>query len=406
MHPVWHPFTQLRGFEPLGVITAAEGPWLVLEDGRRVIDGISSWWVTLHGHAHPHIVDAIARQAARFDQVILADFTHAPAAELSRRLPGVLPAGVERVFFSDDGSTAVEVALKMAWQHQRQLDPRRRRIVAFDGAYHGDTLGAMSVGDRDAFTLRFHDLLAPVDFLPWGDAEAAERWLGAHGDEVVAVIVEPMIQCAAGMRMCEPAFLAAVADAARAAGALLIADEVAVGFGRTGRTWGCDHAGVRPDLVALSKGLTGGVLPLGVTATTEAIFRSFEGPDKRSAFLHGHSYTGNPIACAAALASLDLLEGTVARLAAMSDVYAAAAGRLRALPGVSGVRWLGSVFAFELGHGGYFDPIGRVVQQRALARGLYVRPLGSVVYLMPPAALSQAELAEAVEVLEGVVRSL
>lgn len=403
---IWHPFTQLRGFSPLGEVVAAEGAWLHLSDGRRLLDGISSWWVTLHGHARPEIAAAVAAQAARLDQVILADFVHPAAAALTAALSGVLPGGPKRVFFSDDGSTAVEVALKMAWQHQRARDPGRTRIVAFDGGYHGDTLGAMSVGARDVFTLSFEGLLLPVTFLPWDDVGALERFFAEHGQQVVTAIVEPMVQCAGGMRIAGPDFLSALDRAAHDAGALWIADEVAVGFGRTGRMWGCDHAGVSPDLVALSKGLTGGTLPMGITAASQAIYESFLGADKRSAFLHGHSYTGNPIAAAAALASLDLVhrEDTPARFSAFERVYRGWFDAVRSRPALADPRALGGIFAFDVAcGGGYHDPIGRRVQAAALRRGLYVRPLGSVVYLMPPAAVTLAELDTACDSLLSAV---
>ena len=391
---IWHPFTQLRGFQPLGSVVAAEGAHLVLADGRRVIDGISSWWVNLHGHARPEIAAAIADQAQRLDQVILADFEHPAAVALTAALRPLLPPPLAHVFFSDDGSTAVEVALKMAWQHQRARDPRRRRLVAFSGSYHGDTLGAMSVGDRDVFTAAFAGMLLDVELLPF-DGPLAAAALQARGDDVVAVIIEPMVQCAGGMRMMPAQALAQIAAATHAAGALLIADEVAVGMGRTGRLWAGGHAGLRPDLMCVSKGITGGSLPLGLTIASEAIFESFLGPDKRSAFLHGHSYTGNPLACAAALASLALVarEHTPARFAAYEQVYRRWLPRLSHHPRLSNPRALGGIFAVDVqGGGGYLDPVGRQIQDAALARGLYLRPLGSVVYLMPPACLSEAEL--------------
>lgn len=399
---VWHPFTQLQAFEPLGEVVRAEGAWLHLSDGRRVLDGIASWWVNLHGHAHPRLVAALTNQAAAFDQVILADFTHAPAAQLSAALAAVLPGDLQHLFFSDDGSTAVEVAIKMAWQAQRLTDPGRHRLVAFDGSYHGDTVGALSVGEKGPYTGHFDGLRLPVDFLPWDDADAAATFFRTHGHEVVAVIVEPMVQCAGGMRMAPPSFLAAVAQAAKAAGALLIADEVAVGFGRTGRLWGCDHADVVPDLLCVSKGLTGGLLPLGITAARPPVYEAFLGADKRSAFLHGHSYTGNPIACAVAVENLVVMrdERTVERLAAMASVYAA----WTPPPGVHHVRWLGSLFAFDLvdPDPGYHNPIGRRFQAAALRHGLYVRPLGPVVYLMPPAVVTDDELRWALQILHDV----
>ena len=403
---VWHPFTQLRGFTPLGEVVSAEGAWLQLADGRRLLDGISSWWVTLHGHAHPQIAAAVAAQAARLDQVILADFVHPQAALLSKALAAVLPGPPKRVFFSDDGSTAVEVALKMAWQHQRAKSADRTILVAFEGGYHGDTLGAMSVGARDVFTRSFEGLMLGVTFLPWDDADAVRAYFAVHGERVVAAIVEPMVQCAGGMRIASPDFLRALDEAAHRSGALWIADEVAVGFGRTGRMWGCDHAGVSPDLVALSKGLTGGTLPMGVTAASEVIYDGFLGPDKRAAFLHGHSYTGNPIAAAAALASLSLVTttDTPARFAAFEVVYRRWFDAVMARPRLTGPRALGGIFAFDVvGGDGYHDAVGPKIQAAALRRGLYVRPLGSVVYLMPPAALTLAELDTACEALLSAV---
>jgi adenosylmethionine-8-amino-7-oxononanoate aminotransferase len=407
---IWHPFTQLRDFEPLGRVVGATGAWLHLADGRRVLDGISSWWVNIHGHSHPKIVAAITAQAAAFDQVILADFEHAPAIELTRRLVERLPGDLNHVFYSDNGSTAVEVAIKLAWQFQLQRGEHRPRLVAFEGAYHGDTLGAMRVGARDLFTAPFEGLLGPTTRLPWDDADAAEAFFATHGHEVCAFIVEPLLQGVAGMRVGRPDQLARIDAAVHKAGALLIADEVATGFGRTGTFWACEQAGIVPDLLAMSKGITGGTLPLGATACREELFRAFLGPDKRSAFLHGHSYCGNPITAAAALASLDLFEEerTLDRVAAISARYAAHAPAFAALPGVRGVRWLGGVFAFDLagGPGGYLDPIGRRLQAAALQHGLYVRPLGDVAYLMPPFCVTEAELDQALHTLAACTQQV
>ena len=403
MVDIWHPFTQLRDFEPLGEIVRAQGAWLELADGRRVLDGIASWWVNVHGHAHPAITAAIAEQAAAFHQVILADFTHRPAMELTERLKAVLPGDLDRVFLSDDGSTSVEVALKLAWQAQRATGSERHRFVAFENAYHGDTLGAMSVGARDVFSAPFDPLLLDVDVLPWNDPAAIDRYFAEHGHEVVACIVEPMMQGAGGIRFGSTEMLVRLDRACEAAGALWIADEVATGFGRTGTMFAVEHAGVVPDLLCMSKGLTGGSIALGATAVSERLFQTFLGDDKRTAFLHGHSFSGNPICCAAALASLQLFEteGTLARAAEVASAFAAWAPRFSAVEGVSEVRWLGGVFAFNMegGPGGYLDPIGRRVQLSALEQGLYVRPLGDVVYLMPPFCLSTPELEGALSTL-------
>lgn len=401
---IWHPFTQLRDFEPLGTVERARGAWLHLSDGRRLLDGIASWWVIVHGHSHPAIVAAIAEQAGRLDQVILADFDHPPARDLSARLAAILPGDLSHLFFSDDGSTAVEVAVKMAWQAQQARgEGHRTRLVALEAGYHGDTLGAMTVGARDVFTEPFHDLLGDVHFLPFDDGGAAERFFAAHGHEVAAVVFEPLVQGAGGMRMGSPEALRRLVTAAQDAGAYAIADEVATGFGRTGRMWACEHAGVVPDLLCMSKGITGGALPLGATACTPAIHDLFLGDDKRTAFLHGHSYAGNPIACAAALASLDLFEteDTLARVARIEALWREHLPRFAALPGVRNVRCRGLFFAFDVEHGpgGYLDPIGARIQAAALQEGLYVRPLGHVVYLLPPVCVSEDDLRWALEVL-------
>lgn len=403
MNDVWHPFTQLQGFSPRGRVVRAEGAWLELDDGRRVLDGISSWWVTLHGHSHPRIAEAIAEQARTFDQVILADFTHGPAAELSRELAEVLPGDVNHVFYSDDGSTSVEVALKMALQAQAQRGAARTRFVAFDGAYHGDTAGAMSVGERGPFTDAFEPMLFDVTHLPWDDPDALGTYFATHGHEVAGVIVEPMVQGAAGMRFCTPAFLARLREVCDDAGAWLIADEVFTGFGRTGTMWACDHANVVPDIMCMSKGITGGTLALGATACREHVFESFLSDEKARAFLHGHSYTGSPIACAAARASLRLFddERTLERVSSIAEAYRRASAPFVDAPGVTSLRVRGDIFAYEVsgGPGGYFDPIGRRICDRAFEKGLYARPLGNTLYLVPPLCTTPAEVEWAVETL-------
>ncbi|MCA9571276.1 MAG: adenosylmethionine--8-amino-7-oxononanoate transaminase [Myxococcales bacterium] len=401
---VWHPFTQLKGFEPLGRVVRARGAWMELHDGRRLLDGIASWWVNVHGHAHPHLVAALQAQAQAFDQIILADFVHGPVVELSHRLAARLPGDLDHVFLSDDGSTSVEVALKLAWQAQRARGAHQRtRFVALEGGYHGDTLGAMRVGGRDVFSAPFEPLLGETTYLPWGDAEAAERFFADHGHEVALCIAEPLLQGAGGMRLCAPDYLRRLAAAVQGAGALFILDEVATGFGRLGTFWACEQADVVPDLLCMSKGITGGAMALGATGVRHELFELFLGADKTSAFLHGHSYSGNPLACAVANASLDLFEqeDTLGRVARMDAVYAARSEELAALPGVRDVRHRGALLAFDLdgGPGGYLDPIGRRVQRAAMAEGLYVRPLGHVVYLWPPACVTEEELQWAIDVL-------
>jgi adenosylmethionine---8-amino-7-oxononanoate aminotransferase len=401
---VWHPFTQMQGFVPRGEIVRAQGAWLTTASGHRVLDGISSWWVNIHGHAHPAIRRAIADQAGRFDQVILADFTHGPAARLSAKLAQVMPGDLEHTFLSDNGSTAVEVALKMALQaQQRRGCPERKRFVAFTGAYHGDTIGAMSVGERGVFNEPWWDLLFPVDTLPYDDLEALEKHLETHARTTAAVIMEPLIQGAAGMRFCRPEFVAGAAAVCRRHGVLLILDEVMTGWGHTGTLFACEQAGVVPDILCASKGITGGTLPLGLTVCRPEIYQLFLGSTKGEAFLHGHSYAGNPIACAAALASLDLFEEeqTLTRISRITEVYREAADAFRNLPAVTGVRVRGSVFAYEVsgGAGGYLDPVGRRIADRTFPAGLYTRPLGNTMYLMPPYCVTDDELRQALAVL-------
>lgn len=416
---VWHPFTQAATApEPLPVV-AADGAFLTLADGRRILDGISSWWTCLHGHGQPRIAAAIADQARRLDHVLLAGCTHPGAVQLAERLVDLAPDGLGRVFYSDDGSTAVEVALKMALQHFAQTgQPQRTRYLALHHGYHGDTVGAMAVGDPGDYGGPFAPLRFPVHRVT---APATAGWplaqghdvtqelaaLGAclteRGAEVAALIVEPLVQAAGGMRLQPPAWLRGVADLCKQHGILLIADEVMTGFGRTGALFACQHAGVTPDLLCLAKGLTGGTLPLAATLATNEIYESFLDTSRRRAFLHGHSFTANPIACAAALASLDLLaeDPQLSQVAEMQRIYATALPAIGALPQVREVRWLGGLGVVEL-HGGegYFsEGLAQRTAARMLARGVLMRPLGPVLYLLPPFCLAPRTLAETLEAL-------
>ena len=405
-HPhLWHPFTQVATATPPLRVVAAEGAWLQLADGRRLIDGISSWWVTLHGHAEPSIAAAIAAQARSLEQVGFSDFRHPPAEQLGERLSAL--SGLERLFFSDNGSTAVEVALKMAWQWwQNQGQPQRRQLIAFDGAYHGDTFGAMALGERSLFTAPFDSLLFAVQRVSWPhshwhddsvedrEREALQQLDAALATPTAAVILEPLIQGAAGMRIVRPTFVRAVAERVKAAGALLIADEVMTGFGRTGTLFACQRAGVTPDLMALSKGLTGGFLPMGVTLASERLYQGFVGQDPTLTFFHGHSFTANPLGCAAALASLDLLQKQPERFQQFESRHIPLLQELARHPRVKRPRTLGTVAAFDVeAHaGGYLDPVGKKIQKSCLEQGVYLRPLGNVVYLLPPLGISDAQL--------------
>ncbi len=424
---VWHPFTQAQGAPVPVEIVSGKGAMLKAADGSEYLDLISSWWVNLHGHAHPAIAAAIAEQAARLEQVIFADFTHAPAARLAARLSDLLPASLERVFFSDNGSTAVEVALKLAIQYWRNRgEPERRRFAAFSGGYHGDTVGAMSVGAGCGFFGPFEALLFDAEILPFpetwdGDADvehkeaaaigAVRRYLEAHGPEVAAVIIEPLVQGAGGMRMCRPGFLRALERAVREAGALLIFDEVMTGFGRTGAMFACEKAGVTPDLVCLAKGLTGGFLPLAATVCREAIFEAFLGEGFERAFAHGHSFTANPLGCAAGLASLDLIErdNSLARVAEMAELHRARLAELAAGSNrVGRPRVEGCIAAFDVAapDGGYTSQVGQSLKRYFMERGLLIRPLGNVVYLMPPYCIEDQEPHRAYDVIAEALRSV
>jgi adenosylmethionine---8-amino-7-oxononanoate aminotransferase len=411
---VWHPYTQ-HGLGPPPIpITRGEGALLFDATGRPIIDAVSSWWVTLHGHAHPVIADAIAAQARRLEQVMFAGCTHEPAAALATELVARLPDGLTRVFYSDNGSTAVEVALKIALQFWSNRGQRRPRIAALEHAYHGDTFGAMSASGRSPFTSAFDDYLFEVVRLPApgpGPADtdlvaALDRLLADDARTLAAVIVEPRLQGAGGMRMWDAATLRTIRARTEAHDVLLIADEVLTGFGRTGPLFACQSAGILPDVLCLSKGLTGGFLPLGATVVRESLFDGFRSTDRRHTLFHGHSFTANPLACAAARASLALLdESCAAHRAAIESWHRSHLARLARHPAVRNPRVLGTVAAFDLEprvgktDGGYLDPIGRDLAAFALDAGVLLRPLGNVVYALPPYAITEQQLGQVYEVI-------
>ena len=405
-HPnLWHPFTQQATAEPPLRAVRGYGALVELDDGRQLIDAISSWWVTLHGHGEPSIAAAIASQASTLEQVGFSDFRHPAAETLGERLSAA--SGLERLFFSDNGSTAVEVALKIAWQWWINRGSPRQQLIAFDGAYHGDTFGAMAVGARSLFSAPFDPLLFEVARAPWpatwwgdGDVEPRERQALATLEALLevptaAVILEPLVQGAGGMAMVRPEFLRQVERRVKQAGALLIADEVMIGLGRSGSLFASQHAGIRPDLMALSKGLTGGFLPMGVTLASERIHAGFIGSDPGLTLYHGHSYTANPLGCAAALASLDLLEAQPQRHQGMETRHRP---HLEAIAGHRGVRHprlIGSIAAFDLvvDNPGYLNPAGRALKRQLLEEGIFLRPLGQVAYLLPPLCITDDQLA-------------
>ncbi|MDH3207384.1 MAG: adenosylmethionine--8-amino-7-oxononanoate transaminase [Gemmatimonadota bacterium] len=423
-HPnVWYPFTPIEGMATPLKVVGGRGARVVLEDGRELLDCISSWWVTLHGHGHPAIADAIHAQALELEHVIFAGFTHEPAERLAEALADMLPGDLSRVFFSDDGSTAVEVALKMAYQYWVNRSESRQTFLAFEGAYHGDTVGAMSVGAESAFTGVFGELLFDVERLPFpstwiGDEGAPEREaevletlrarLAATDRPVAGVIAEPLVQGAGGMRMCRADFLRGVRAATAEAGTLLILDEVMTGFGRTGARFACERAGVAPDLICLSKGLTGGFLPLAVTVASERVYQAFVSREAAKTFWHGHSYTANPLGCAAALASLELLRENAEAFQGMEAHHRAFLARLD--PALTErPRVTGTIAAFDVrtrGTGGYFDDIGDEIKRRTVDKGLLLRPLGSTLYLMPPYCVTDEEREQMYAGVLGLVRDV
>ncbi|WP_245979046.1 adenosylmethionine--8-amino-7-oxononanoate transaminase [Solilutibacter pythonis] len=424
---LWHPCTQMREHPhtlPLVPIARGDGAWLEGIDGRRYLDAVSSWWTNIHGHAEPRIAAAIARQAGTLEQVILAGFSHRPAIELAERLLAIAPreanrAPLSKVFYADNGSAGVEVALKMAfhWFHNAG-ETGRVRFVALENGYHGETLGALSVGDIPLYRRTYAPLLSECIFAPTPDAWQAREGESAeacalraadhlatifdrHPGEICAVIVEPLLQCAGGMRMHHPSYLKRVRALCDTHGAFFIADEIATGFGRTGTLFACEQANVQPDFLCLSKGLTGGFLPLAAVLTTQSIYEGFLDDSRERAFLHSHSYTGNPLACAAALASLDIFENdeVIARNRATAETMRRHAGDIAQHPHVANGRQLGMVCAFELTRDGDkttpFDPalrIGLRAYRAALARGVILRPLGDILYWMPPYCVSAADL--------------
>ncbi|MGH9480814.1 MAG: adenosylmethionine--8-amino-7-oxononanoate transaminase [Terriglobales bacterium] len=422
---VWYPYTQMQALAAPIEIVRAQGAWLEARDGRRFLDAISSWWVTLHGHGEPRIADAIARQARELEQVILSDFTHRPAEELAERLVAIAPPGLTRVFYSDDGSTAVEVALKMALQSWQQRGAaQRRRIVALEHAYHGDTAGAMAVSARSPFTAPFADLLFEVDRVPTAYChrcpvgkrrescaidclEPLARLLAERGEQVAAVIVEPLLQGAGGMIVQPEEFLRGVRRLCDQHGALLIADEVLTGFGRTGAMFACERAGIAPDILCLSKGLTAGFLPMAATLCTEAVFAAFLDADRRKTLFHGHSYTGNPLGCAAALASLDLFaqQPVMEHIAAIAAQQTRRLERLRGHARVGDARQVGTVAALELAgaENDYLAEVGPRLRRYFLEQGVLLRPLGPVIYVLPPYCIRPDELDRIWDVIEAAL---
>jgi adenosylmethionine-8-amino-7-oxononanoate aminotransferase len=407
------------------LVKRGDGVYLELEDGRRIIDCISSWWVNIHGHSHPKIARAIYEQALKLEHVIFAGFTHEPAENLAKRLLTHLPGRLSKIFYSDNGSTAVEVALKMAIQYWHNSGQARTRLLAFDGGYHGDTLGSMSVGRTAPFWEPFKSMMCAVDTVPYPitwdlDTQAEEReqesidclqrLIESNPSAYAAIIIEPLIQGAGGMKFCRLEFLQKLQRLACELGVLLIYDEVMTGFGRTGDWFACSKSQTTPDIVCISKGITGGFLPLAVTVTSDKIFNGFYSDDVSKTFFHGHSYTANPLACAAALASMDILEqSTESFLDAEKLNRTAAAEFLSSQNLIKDMRFCGTITAFEVttsDGNNYFDSIGSVMRQKFLDRGFLIRPLGNTLYLMPPYCLTNEQRLEIFANIADVIREI
>ena len=422
LNVVWHPCTQMKDHEwlPMTPIRRGEGVWLEDFDGNRYIDAISSWWVNLFGHANPRINAAIAAQLDQLEHVILAGFSHEPVLELSERLVEITPPELSRCFYADNGSSAVEVALKMSYHYWRNCGrDSKTRFVTLSNSYHGETLGALAVGSVDLYKETYAPLLMDVVTAPSPDCfnrEPGESWesyssrmfepmeaiLERHADEVCAVIVEPLVQCAGHMRMYHPVYLERLRAACNRYQVHLIADEVAAGFGRTGTLFACEQADISPDFMCLSKGLTAGYLPLSVTLTTDEVYQAFyDDYDTLRAFLHSHSFTGNPLGCAAALATLDIFaeDDVIERNRELARIMGEATRELADHPHVAEVRQTGMIVAAEMVQDKtarlaypWQQRRGLTVYQHALKRGALLRPLGNVVYLMPPYVISEDEI--------------
>lgn len=409
---IWHPFTQAKTAGRVIPIKRASGAYIYDENDKRYLDLISSWWVNIHGHGNKRIAESIYEQSMKLEHVIFAGFTHEPAVKLCEGLQKILPDSLCKFFFSDNGSTAVEVAIKMAYQYWKNVGKSEKKIfLSFDGGYHGDTFGAMAVGAKSGFHDQFKDLFFTVLSVPYpdtwgGDDEVAEKELNAikvleeyldqYGDNIAAIVLEPLIQGASGMRIARPEFIRKVIDIVRSFGILVIFDEVMTGFGRTGTFFALEQIGITPDFLCLSKGITGGFLPLALTVTTLDIYNAFLGNDFKVAFAHGHSYTANPIACAAAVTSLELLLEAKDSIDTINSLHVDGLDLLRSV--VTRTRSIGTIAAFDVRQ----DIIPHL-KIRFLDAGLLLRPLGSTIYLLPPYCISDDDLKQAYRTIFEIV---
>ena len=411
---VWHPFTQMMTEPDVLEIVKAEGTSLIAKDGKSYLDCNSSWWVNVHGHGHPHIAKAISEQFEKVDHIIFAGATHEKGVELSERIINTLPDNhFQKVFFSDNGSTSTEVALKMCFQYWHNQGTPKNRVLAIEGAYHGDTFGAMSVGERDYFNKPFEPFFFDVDYLPFpkkelekSTIEKAEKLFQTN--DFSALIVEPLIQGSSGMRTYSSEWLDQLVKLAKKHNVIVIFDEVMTAWGRTGELFAMNHVNELPDIVCLSKGLTGGVLPLGLTVTTQKIFDAFLSPERVKAFLHGHSFTGIPLACAAACASLDIFEqeSTWEKVKLITSKNKEFGSKMENHPSIEDIRIMGTILALELktGEGNtYFSDKRDEAYRFFLSKGLMMRPLGNVIFINPPYSITTEELEYVYEVIEEFI---
>jgi adenosylmethionine-8-amino-7-oxononanoate aminotransferase len=421
---IWHPFTVQKNMPLPIAIVQGKGSLLIDDNGNEYIDAISSWWVTIHGHANPYIAQKIYEQALQLEQVIFAGFTHEPAVELAEKLLTILPANFSKIFYSDNGSTSTEVALKMAiqyWWNQRNLADGSlkseivpTKILAFNNSYHGDTFGAMSMSDRSVFTMAFKDLLFEVIFIDTPTPENLHQTLQtieSNANSIAAFIYEPLVQGAGGMNMYEPSLLNSILQAVQQHNIICIADEVMTGFGRTGKLFASEYMPIKPDIICLSKGLTGGTMALGVTACSLKIYNAFVSNDKLKTFFHGHSFTANPLACTAAIASFNLLQqnNSIAIVEWITEQNIQFAQQLKQYePSIINIRTLGTILAFEINVGKkeYLNNIATTVTQQALNEGVYIRPLGNTVYIMPPYCITKNELAKIYSTIVKIIEAV
>lgn len=398
---IWHPFTPLQGAPEPIFIKSANGVYLETDDGRKIIDAVSSWWVNIHGHSNPILAKALFEQASKLEHVIFAGFTHEPAIQLSKNLLSILPENQKKIFFSDNGSTAVEVALKMAMQYWHHQGEENVRVVALEGAYHGDTFGAMSVGDRGIFTTPFNKFLFNVEFIPFPSEQneqgARNKFLQLLKDNLPTIFIyEPLVQGASGMRMYSIAVLEEFLTLAKANNWVTVADEVFTGFGRTGKLFASDYVSIKPDIMAVSKGITGGTMPLGVTSCSQKIIQAFQSDDLLKTFFHGHSYTANPLSCAVANASYTLLmqDPCKNQIQLITELHKRFASQVNNRKQVKEVRQLGTILAIELnaGNTSYTNELRKKIYPYFLQRNILIRPLGNVIYILPPYIISKEEL--------------